>query len=453
VAAKNEREVTVAQTDIAPFLDDGPWTGYRKWVVLLVALAVIFDGFEIQVLSFAIPQLINDWGVEKSAFALPLALGLIGMTFGSTLAGGVGDRLGRRRVLLASVIAFGVLTMAISRIDSILELNVLRFLSGLALGGALPSAAAYASEFTPTRNRTVAVTMTIVCVPLGGMLGGLLASIVLPTSGWRLLFLIAGLLPTVLAVVMYFILPESPRFLVRRPEAAQNLSNLLERMGCPNPGPGPFVDSAEDKLAKSGFAELLSDTFRRDTLALWSAFFGTMMCVYIVFGWVPTLLSEAGFDIALASRGLALFNMGGVIGAVGAAVVIVRVGSRKVMLSLAVLGIATGGVIFVLPLTPENSASTIVLLTLLGLAINGVQTTMFALASHMYPAPIRAKGIGTAISVGRLGAISITYLGATILTLGGASLFFGLILIALACAIVALMAIRNHIPAASSASQ
>jgi AAHS family 4-hydroxybenzoate transporter-like MFS transporter len=165
---------------------------------------------------------------------------------------------------------------------------------------------------------------------------------------------------------------------------------------------------------------------------------------------VPTLLSEAGFDIALSSRGLALFNMGGVIGAVGAAIVIGRIGSRKVMLSLAVLGIATGGVIFALPLSPENSTSTIVLLTLLGLAINGVQTTMFALASHMYPAPIRATGVGIAISVGRLGAISITYLGATILTFGGASLFFGLILAALVCAIVALMAIRNHIPAVVS---
>lgn len=443
----------MAQTNIAPFLDDGPWTGYRKWVVLLVALAVIFDGFEIQVLSFAIPQLIVEWGVEKRVFALPLALGLIGMTFGSTLAGAVGDRLGRRRVLLTSVIAFGGLTMAISRIDSILELNVLRLLSGLALGGALPSAAAYASEFTPTRNRAVAVTMTIVCVPLGGMLGGLLASIVLPAAGWRLLFLIAGLLPTVLAVVLYFILPESPRFLVRRPDASKDLAELLDRMGHPDPGSGPFADSAEDKVTKSGFSQLLSAPFRRDTLALWSAFFGTMMCVYIVFGWVPTLLSEAGFDIALASRGLALFNMGGVIGAVGAAIVIVRVGSRRVMLSLAVLGIATGGVIFVLPLSPDNSTSTIVLLTLLGLAINGVQTTMFALASHMYPAPIRATGVGTAISVGRLGAISITYLGATILTLGGASLFFGLILLALACAIVALMAIRNHIPAAVSVIQ
>jgi len=442
----------VGQTNIAAFLDDGPWTGYRKWVVVLVAFAVIFDGFEIQVLSFAVPQLIVEWGVAKSAFALPLTLGLIGMTFGSTFAGAIGDRLGRRRVLLASVFTFGVLTMAISMIDSPIELNVLRFLSGLALGGALPSAASYASEFTPTRHRTVAVTMTIVCVPLGGMLGGLLASVVLPTFGWRLLFLIAGLLPTFLAILLYFHLPESPRFLVRRPDATQTLSSLLARMGHPDCGPGPFVDLAENKLAKADFGALLTGSFRRDTLALWCAFFGTMVCVYIVFGWVPTLLSEAGFDIALASRGLALFNMGGVIGAITAAIVILKVGSRRVMLTLAFLGIVTGGIIFALPLSPENSASTIVLLTLLGLAINGVQTTMFALASHIYPAPIRGTGVGTAISVGRLGAIFITFLGATILTIGGAALFFGLILVALVVAMAALMVIRNHIPPAAPSS-
>jgi MFS transporter, AAHS family, 4-hydroxybenzoate transporter len=439
-------------TNIAPFLDAGAWTGYRKLVVAVIALAVIFDGFEIQILSFVIPQLIIEWGVTKAAFGLPLALGLIGMTIGSTVAGALGDRIGRRRVLIGSVLGFGVLTVAVAWVNTLTQLNLLRFVSGVALGGALPSAAAYASEFTPARNRVVAVTMTIVCVPVGGMLGGLLASFVLPLAGWRTLFVIAGLLPLAFSAILYLFLPESPRFLVRNPASAPVLARLLVRMGMAGAGAGPFVDTAEDRLVRSDYRELLAPSFRRDTLALWLSFFFTMVCVYIVFGWVPTLLAEAGFDIAFASRGLALFNMGGVFGAVGAALLITRLGSRRVMLSLALLGMLTGAAIFLQPLEPANAASTILLLTMLGLAINGVQTTMFALASHVYPAPIRGTGVGSAISVGRTGAILISYLGATILTVGGASLFFGLIVMALAGVAMALLAIRNHVrPATDSA--
>jgi MFS transporter, AAHS family, 4-hydroxybenzoate transporter len=437
--------------NISPFLDEGPWTGYRKWIILLISLAVVFDGFEIQILSFAIPQLVTEWGVGKEAFALPLALGLIGMTVGSTSAGAIGDRVGRRKVLLASVFAFGALTAAIAAIESVLHLNVLRFLSGLALGGALPSAAAYAAEFTPRKNRAVAVTLTIVCVPLGGMIGGLIAASILPTLGWRALFVIGGTLPMLLAVGLVFLLPESPRFLVREPHRSHELSNLLHKMGLPEPGPGPFADAAESHVNAS-FRELLSDGFRRDTLGLWCAFFCTMVCVYIVFGWVPTLLTEAGFDIALASRGLALFNLGGVIGAVGAAFAITLLGSRKIMLVLALAGMLAGFAMFAQPLSDRSAMETLVLLTILGLAVNGVQTTMFALASHLYPAPIRGTGVGSAISVGRLGAISVTYLGATILTVGGSSLFFGLIFFALGGATVALMVIRNHIMPANHSS-
>ena len=159
--------------DVAVLLDEGPWTGYQKRLVFATALTIILDGFDNQVLGAAIPALMREWGVPRAAFAPILTSGMAGMMFGGALGGYVGDRLGRRVALLASVISFGVLTILVSAADSVLMLGVLRFFAGLGLGGAMPNAAALSSEYVPRRNRPFAVTLTIVCIPLGGALAGI----------------------------------------------------------------------------------------------------------------------------------------------------------------------------------------------------------------------------------------------------------------------------------------
>jgi MFS transporter, AAHS family, 4-hydroxybenzoate transporter len=176
-----------AAIDAGALLDRSPWTGYQKLLTALAALAVIFDGFDIQILGFAIPSLMREWGVARSAFAPVLALGLAGMAVGSPVAGYIGDRFGRRPALIGCVAFFGVATVATAWVDSVTALAVLRFLTGMGAGGALPNAGALAAEFAPVRRKPVAVKLTIVCVPLGGMLGGLIAARVLPAYGWRTL--------------------------------------------------------------------------------------------------------------------------------------------------------------------------------------------------------------------------------------------------------------------------
>jgi AAHS family 4-hydroxybenzoate transporter-like MFS transporter len=165
-----------SKLDVGSLLDHGRWTAYQKLLTLLAALAVTFDGFDIQILGFSIPSIMADWHVPRSAFPPVIAVGLIGMAMGAPLAGYLGDRFGRRSALIGSILVVGSATLATAFCNGMAQLTALRLLTGVGAGGALPNASALASEFAPLRKRPVAVTFTSVCIPVGGMLGGLAAA-------------------------------------------------------------------------------------------------------------------------------------------------------------------------------------------------------------------------------------------------------------------------------------
>src|SRR5919198_88824 len=185
--------------DVGTLLDEGRWSAYQKLLVAGTALAIILDGLDNQVLGAAVPAMMREWGLPRPAFASVLASGMAGMMIGGTVGGFIGDRVGRRIALLGSVVAFGVLTVMVSFTSGVTSLGVVRFFAGLGLGGAMPNAAALSSEYVPRRHRPFAVTLTIVCIPLGGTLAGLFGAEILPRYGWRTLFLAGGIVPLVLA--------------------------------------------------------------------------------------------------------------------------------------------------------------------------------------------------------------------------------------------------------------
>ena len=431
-------------------LDAGRWGGYQKFVVALTALAIIFDGFDNQILGFAIPDLISDWGGEKGDFSPVLAASLVGMIVG-TLAGGLaGDRWGRRPALIACVLMFAIMTIASVAVDGAGMLAVFRFLAGLGLGGAMPNATALVADFTPERSRPFSVTATIVCVPLGGLLAGLLAAEILPVHGWRGLFLAGGILPLIVGMLLVFLLPETPRFLARRPARRDELRKVLGRIGLPldsvdfSREEGSPPARTDDRPSGAGIATLFRAPLLRDTIALWTAFFACLLSVYMVFGWLPTLLAGEGRDLAQASQGLAAFNFGGIGGALVGALAIGRLGSLRVMGSLCMLGILAAGVLAFDTELTETFAGLVVFITILGISVNGTQTTLFALAAHVYPSHVRATGIGGALGIGRFGAVASSYLGA-IAAAQGIGHYFLVIGVAMTVTLGALILVRNHI--------
>jgi AAHS family 4-hydroxybenzoate transporter-like MFS transporter len=441
----NTRETSL---DVGHVLDSGSWGGYQKWLVALVALTIVFDGIDNQLLGIVIPTVMREWDVQRSAFASVISLGYVGMMIGGAVAGVVGDRVGRRTALLGSMVVFGVMTVVAPLADNTTTLGILRLLAGLGLGGAMPNAAALAAEYVPARRRPIAVTVTIVCVPLGGTLAGLLGIRLLPVLGWEALFVIGGLVPVVAAVALRWLLPESPRFLARHESRWPELEAVLRRMGH-QVAPGTrFVDLTDRTVGKATVSTLFTPEYQRDTIALWCAFFSCLLAVYLGFSWLTSLLTSAGFDPATANSGITAFNLGGVVGALVGGVAIARFGSRAAMLTMAAVAIAGAAGLSTMTISPSVALFPIMaMLTLTGSMINGVQTTMYALAAHVYPSAVRSTGVGTAVAFGRSGAVLTGYVGTWAIGLGGTTAFFGVVAGMMVLAFAALASVRKHVPA------
>lgn len=389
------------------------------WLVCLVALTIVVDGFDNQLLGIVIPLLMDEWQVARSVFAPVVSLGLFGMMVGGAAAGAAGDRAGRKTALLGSMALFGVATLAATTATNVTSLAVLRFVAGIGLGGALPNAAALAAEYVAVVHRPLAVTLTIVCVPVGGVLAGLLAVPGLPVLGWRGMFALGGALPLVLGAILLPVLPESPRYL----------------------------ESAETRTSSR---ELVAPGFRGDTLALWLSFFSCLLAVYLGFSWLPSILSTAGLGAAAASSSITAFNLGGVVGAIGCGALISRFGSKAIMLAAAASAAIGAATLSATPITAQASIVVILaLLTFTGAFINAVQVALYALAAHVYPTMVRARGVGAAMAIGRSGAILSGYAGPWALEHGGSTAFFAMMSATMVVAMIGIATVQRHVRAAA----
>ena len=440
--------------DVAALLDEGRWTGYQKLLIFGTALAITLDGIDNQLLPNVVPTLMNEWNLPRAAFANALAAGPFGMLIGALLGGVVGDRLGRRTALIGSAFIFGVVTLGLAFVDDVSSLLALRLLAGIGLGGAIPNAAALASEYVPRGNRPFAITLVIVCTPLGGFIAGQMAAAIIVPYGWRTLFIVGGVVPLVVAVALLKLLPESPRFLAMERGRWRELRRVLRRLGHHVPDDAEFVDSAAfvpgASTKRPTIGALFGPSLRLDTLGLFGAFFCCLMTVYVGFQLIPVLLTGMGFTPAQGSQALSYFNFGGVVGAVVGALLIQRLGSRLTMLGMTALAVVAA--LMMATSLPSSNAvfAAMLMFAITGGLFNAVQTTMFALATHVYPTQIRGTGVGTSVALGRVGNVLAVYVGMYAINLGGPSAYFASWAITMGLVFVSLAVVRHHIPKSSA---
>ncbi len=265
------------------------------------------------------------------------------------------------------------------------------------------------------------------------------------------MFVIGGAVPVLAALALLRLLPESPRYLARHPRRWTELARTLARMGHPTPDGATFVDAGEP-TERASLQTLFRHDRRRDTLALFGAFFSCLLAVYLGFSWLPALLTSAGFAASMANTGITAFNIGGVIGALGGSMVIGRLGSRTPMLVMTA-GAGAGAIALSLmridvsqPVMPI-----LIVLTITGGLINAVQVSMYAVAANVYTSVVRATGVGAAASVGRIGAILSGYAGAWAIDYRGSTSYFAMIAAAMCVTFLSLALVRRHVPRAGAA--
>ncbi len=430
--------------DVTRAIDEGRFTGLQKLTYLLAAMAIIVDGFDGQMIGYAIPMIMKEWGVTRGAFSMAVASGLAGMAIGSLSAGVLADKFGRKPVLIASILLFGASTMLIGQATDIPTIALIRFFAGMGIGAALPAATTLTAEFIPLRYRTMAVTTAIVCYPAGGMLAGLAAAQILPTQGWRAFFFFGGAMAIAYAVFLVFTLRESPKYLVRQSSRWEELRSLMAHMAHEVAHVRQFTDGIVESAKRGSIAELFRHGRASDTTWLWISFFMIQLSIYTAYSWLPTMLTTEGLSPALAGMGLTAYNFGGIFGAVLCAAAINRYGSRWPMIFWAAMSAITaiGLKIVNITATPDTFLWG---LGFHGLFVTALQCAMFALCAHIYPTMIRTTGAASAMAFGRIGAFTSAFAGAAMITAGGSSAYLNLLGGSMIVTMVGLAMVRGHI--------
>jgi AAHS family 4-hydroxybenzoate transporter-like MFS transporter len=388
---------------------------FQGGVILLALLISIVDGLDGQALGFAMPAISADWGLPIPRFTMIITFGLIGMITGGVIGGAIGDRFGRRPMILGSITVFAVFTLLTPLVGSLTGLFIMRLIVCLGVGGLLPNLIALASELAPSRHRIAVTTLVFSGQSVGGVIGGLIASSILPVWGWHGIYVVAGSVGVIIGVVALVALPESPQFSALRGDTAR-VARLLNRVvGRDGFSADDHITAASSDATKASAVALFTHRRALMTVLIWFIFGFNLLVVYFMLNFLPSLLAASGLTPAKAALVTTVYNVGGIIG------ILVGVLADKTHRPVLVLACAyTLGSVFILLLAPAHHSLPLLMLVVcgVGICILGAQSALSGLTTEVYPTEIRSTAAGWAMGFGRLASILGPSLGGGLLAAG-----------------------------------
>ena len=388
---------------IDELLDSNPIGGLQWRVVVLCFVLAVVDGFDAQIIAYVAPLIADQFALSPEVMGQLYSSALLGLMAGALIGSPVADRIGRKPVILVSAAVMGVFALLTATAESTFELFLYRFLTGLGLGGVMPTINILTAEFAPARRRALLMTTMFVGFPIGIMVGGVVAAGLINVFGWESVFVTGGVLPLLMVPVVMAWLPESPRFLALQGDRGHALAQIVNRIA-PQAAATPEsrFETLAPEQASVGIRALFADGRTRITLLLWVVFFANLLTMFAIGGWMPTVLNEAGYPLDRAILVSAMSAIGGVIGGLLIAVLIDRTGAARTL----VAGFLAAGVaIALIGQVTDSVVLLLIVLFLAGLAGMGCQFGINALASISYDTGARTTGLGWALAVGRIGAI------------------------------------------------
>lgn len=340
--------------------------------VALCLLCAVLEGFDIQAMGVAAPRLVPEFGLSPNQMGLVFSISNIGLVIGAALGGWLADRVGRKPVFIGAVATFGVFTLGVALASNFTMLFLLRFLAGLGFGGAMPNMMAMSTELSGPGRRAQTAAAMFCGMPIGGGLSALLTQFLPPDMDWRALFVVGGVLPTLLVPALWFFMVET-------------------------------LPPSQHKTAKrqSTWHVLFGDGRAKPSLLLWSAFLPTVLILYLILNWLPTLVVAKGFSRSVAPQSAVAFNFVAVVGAMLFARWVDKRGTRTALVVAYVGLIAT-----LMALGAATNQAVILLLSgVLGFFLLGANYALYGIAGSYYPLEMRGTGSGASVAMSRVGSI------------------------------------------------
>lgn len=429
---------------ISDVIDQG-FSGYQCLVILLCFLIALLDGFDTQAVAFTGPAIIDAFDLEAKALAPVLTAGIIGMTVGAMGLGIVGDKWGRRITLMICVLLFGLATLFSAFATQLEHIFILRILAGLGMGGATPVLLALAAEYTPRRHKGLVTTGVLLALPAGAMLGGLLAAVILPVWGWQSIYVIGGVIPLILLLILYWILPESLDYLSQN-ASDQNHQRILKILNKMSSQPlslhksdyaRPVQEHPPTKLAI-----LFQNGLAKTTIGVWGTYCFNWIAWFMLLSWLPTILKQAGLAADYTPYASVTVNAAFILFALPLAYYLPKLNSIKILSFMFICGILIAAALG-LSIQSQQWGLIFIFIALAGFGIGGQQLALNYLVIASYPAEVRATATGWAIGMGRLGAILGSAIGGTILAASGVTGYFFALILPLILAFICVLAIRK----------
>jgi MFS transporter, AAHS family, 4-hydroxybenzoate transporter len=422
-------------------LENQPLGALQIRVAAICTLIQMCDGYDVGSIGWAVPSLTQVWHLAPPAFALAFLWSNLGVMAGALLSGPIGDRFGRKPLLLASIAIFGLASLASAFAPSLQVLAGLRFFTGLGIAGGFAGTTALTADYTPQRLRATMIMVTFTGAPIGGFLGGQIVALLLGLGyRWPVIFLIGGAFPLLLLVIMALWLPESPRFLAAHGHLAPRHRALLTQLGIATTGAGRrSVDLAEGNPVSMLFGE----GYALQTVLLWIIFFCSLLTLYLYVFWLPEILHLTGMTPPQAVFASSLHALGAIAAVLYLGYLIDRFRPERA-LALHYVAAAVFTALIALVAMPYLALMVVVFLS--GMTVVGSQTGANATCGALYPARMRTSGIGWALGIGRLGGIAAAPLGGFLLARGLPPRYVflsGVALAIVAAAATALLALRG----------
>jgi len=402
------------EVDVSSIIEQQKLNSFLVALVVGSWVITFFDGFDMNVISFAAPYIASEFHLDKVMMGKVFSIGLAGTMVGGFLFGYLGDRIGRRPSIIAATAAFSVLTMAIAFSGSYQQLLTLRFLDGIAIGGMLPLSWALNIEYAPKRFRATIVTTVMVGYSLGTALGGPVTVWLAPQYGWGSVFLVGGGLSLASAIGLLVMLPESVRYLASQGRKPATIARIVRRLA-PDlelPANPRFVVTDEEAASRSFNAKLLfARELRVITPLLWIAYIFSSMTAFFLATWTPLVFEALGFSRSTAAFAATVNSAFGALGGLS----LMRFTDRFGAIAITVMPLLAIPLLLVAAFADLGSDGFLVATAFITLFLIGGHFGLHSIAGIFYPSAYRSNGTGWATSVAKIGSIAGPYVAGLIL--------------------------------------